>query len=113
MGKPHQPRISTLMFAACTAAIGYIFGTLSSQDDRGWQAFASDAVAQADREAEQRGVKRTPSGVLVPDKDDGTKKSTAALPVKALAERDVYYPGTEELKPNEMRVTACGTGMPH
>lgn len=34
-------------------------------------------------------------------------------PVKALAERDVYYPGTEDLKPDEMRVTACGTGMPN
>jgi len=26
--------------------------------------------------------------------------------------RDVYYPGTEEIKPDEMRVIACGTGMP-
>ncbi|MHC4959454.1 MAG: guanitoxin biosynthesis MBL fold metallo-hydrolase GntH [Planctomycetota bacterium] len=25
---------------------------------------------------------------------------------------DVYYPGTEELAPDEMRVVACGTGMP-
>jgi len=32
-------------------------------------------------------------------------------PVKA-RERDVYYPNTEDLKPNEMRVIACGTGMP-
>ncbi|MGI9402135.1 MAG: hypothetical protein ACR2O0_12830, partial [Rhizobiaceae bacterium] len=34
-------------------------------------------------------------------------------PVKALAEREVYYPGTEDIKPDEMRVTACGTGMPN
>jgi len=27
-------------------------------------------------------------------------------------ERDAYYPGTETLAPNEMRVVACGTGMP-
>ena len=33
-------------------------------------------------------------------------------PVKALKERDVYYPGTEDLKPDEMRVIALGTGMP-
>jgi ribonuclease Z len=33
-------------------------------------------------------------------------------PVKALKERDVYYPGTEDLKPEEMRVIALGTGMP-
>ena len=31
---------------------------------------------------------------------------------KALDDRDVYYPGTEELAPDEMRVIACGTGMP-
>ena len=34
-------------------------------------------------------------------------------PVKALEDRDVYYPGTENLAPDEMRVTACGTGMPN
>lgn len=27
-------------------------------------------------------------------------------------ERDVYYPNTEDLAPDEMRVVACGTGMP-
>jgi ribonuclease Z len=27
--------------------------------------------------------------------------------------RDAYYPGTEELGPNEMRLTALGTGMPN
>ena len=26
--------------------------------------------------------------------------------------RDVYYPNSEDLAPDEMRVTACGTGMP-
>ena len=34
-------------------------------------------------------------------------------PVRALSDRDVYYPGTEDLGPDEMRVTACGTGMPN
>jgi len=34
-------------------------------------------------------------------------------PVKALSEREVYYPGTEDLAPDEMRVVACGTGMPN
>ena len=38
---------------------------------------------------------------------------STASPVKALAEREVYYPGTEDLSPDEMRVTACGTGMPN
>ncbi len=36
-----------------------------------------------------------------------------ASPTRALAEQDVYYPGTEDLDPDEMRVIACGTGMPN
>jgi len=36
----------------------------------------------------------------------------APSPVEPLAEHDVYYPGTEAIGPDEMRVTACGTGMP-
>ena len=32
---------------------------------------------------------------------------------KAMSDRDVYYPATEDLKPDEMRVVACGTGMPN
>ena len=38
---------------------------------------------------------------------------SSASPTKALTERDVYYPGSENLAPDEMRVTACGTGMPN
>jgi len=34
-------------------------------------------------------------------------------PVAALSDRDVYYPGSEDLAPDEMRVIACGTGMPN
>ena len=33
-------------------------------------------------------------------------------PTAAAPDRYVYYPGTEELNPDEMRVVACGTGMP-
>lgn len=33
--------------------------------------------------------------------------------VKALPERDVYYPGSEDLQSDEMRIIACGTGMPN
>ena len=33
-------------------------------------------------------------------------------PTSAAPERYVYYPGTEALGPDEMRVIACGTGMP-
>ncbi|MGI9373433.1 MAG: guanitoxin biosynthesis MBL fold metallo-hydrolase GntH [Hyphomicrobiales bacterium] len=33
-------------------------------------------------------------------------------PTEPYPVRGVYYPGTEALKPDEMRVIACGTGMP-
>ena len=33
-------------------------------------------------------------------------------PVKATKDLNVYYPGTEDLAPDEIRVTACGSGMP-
>jgi ribonuclease Z len=33
-------------------------------------------------------------------------------PTGTAPDRYVYYPGTEELLPDEMRVTACGTGLP-
>jgi ribonuclease Z len=44
---------------------------------------------------------------------DGSQAQAELPAVKALTERDVYYPGTEDLAPDEMRVTACGTGMPN
>ncbi len=33
-------------------------------------------------------------------------------PTKRLTKVDVYYPGTEDIAPNEMRIVALGTGMP-
>ena len=35
-----------------------------------------------------------------------------ASPIRALTDRDVYFPGTENLGRNEMRIVALGTGMP-
>ena len=44
--------------------------------------------------------------------DAAKDKKPTFSPVKALSHRDVYYPGTEDLKPDEMRIVACGTGQP-
>ena len=33
-------------------------------------------------------------------------------PTGTAPERYVYYPGTEALIPDEIRITACGTGLP-
>jgi ribonuclease Z len=46
--------------------------------------------------------------------DSPAPASTAAPnPNAAIPDRDVYYPGSEDLGPDEMRVVACGTGMPN
>ena len=38
---------------------------------------------------------------------------TPLPPVKATQNRDAYFPGTEDLGPNEMRVISLGTAMPY
>lgn len=38
--------------------------------------------------------------------------SSGLSPVKAMPARDAYFPGTEDLGPNEMRVISLGTAMP-
>ena len=43
----------------------------------------------------------------------GAEAEAGSSPIKALPEREVFYPGTEDLAPDEMRVVACGTGMPN
>jgi len=49
-------------------------------------------------------------------KDAWAKSATPSTgewsPTKPRPTHDVYYPGTEALAPDEMRVIACGTGMP-
>ncbi|MCK5101547.1 MAG: MBL fold metallo-hydrolase, partial [Cyclobacteriaceae bacterium] len=40
-------------------------------------------------------------------------KDEVQSPVKANPNRDTYYPMTEDLKPDEMRITSLGTGMPN
>jgi len=43
---------------------------------------------------------------------DSEETSSGVSPTKASTNRGVYYPGTEELAADEMRVIACGSGMP-
>ena len=46
------------------------------------------------------------------DVDVHMKEVSAASPTEPVADLDVYYPGTERLNPDEMRIVALGTGMP-
>ncbi len=56
---------------------------------------------------------RTGEGLTIAKEAIAGQMKSSASPVKALKERDVYYPGSEDLAPDEMRVVACGTGMPN
>ena len=56
---------------------------------------------------------RTGEGLTITKEAIAAQMKSSASPVKALEERDVYYPGSEDLAPDEMRVIACGTGMPN
>jgi ribonuclease Z len=72
---------------------------------------------QSDAESEQPTEQQEPaatSAEAAPEQDQA-KADTGATgkysPVKARA-RDFYAPNTEDLGPDEMRLIACGTGMP-
>ena len=58
------------------------------------------------------GVSSQPDGMLATAIASSHDANAGPSPVRALTERDVYYPGTEDLGPDEMRVVALGTGMP-
>jgi ribonuclease Z len=53
-------------------------------------------------------------GSLIATADAGSKQSKPKEwdPTKRYPQRDVYFPGMEDLGRDEMRVIACGTGMP-
>ncbi len=91
------PPVLTVAFIA--GIIGYILGCTRSQRE-------SDSLAKAAQQDQTE---------LKADVQPSAEESNApaASPVTATPDRDVYYPGSEDLAPDEMRVTACGTGMPN
>lgn len=56
---------------------------------------------------------RTGEGLTIVKEAFAAQSKSSTSPTKALTERDAYYPGSENLASDEMRVTACGTGMPN
>ena len=78
------------VMALLLVAIGYWLGQSAGPSGDSFPAIISSAQAQNSQPAEDE--------LLV-------------SPTEA-REHDVYYPNSESLKPDEMRVIACGTGMP-
>jgi ribonuclease Z len=95
---------SVLVVALIAGLIGYIIGCTREQRDRDAQAQAEDTTTPDDI-----GQKADPSAGGQPVATGA--QSPTYSPVKARA-RDFYTPNSEDLGPNEMRLVACGTGMP-
>ncbi len=85
-----------LVVAFVAGLFGYIIGCTREQQNQDAQAQAQDTPKDDD-----------PTSPAAADTGPAKKYS----PVKARA-RDFYAPNTEDLGPNEMRLLACGTGMP-
>ncbi len=83
MFKKKYTAFSLITATAAAALIGCIVGQSGMRDD-----VPTPALAQAEEQP-------------------------MASPTGALPSREVYYPGSEDLRPDEMRVVACGTGMPN
>ena len=77
-------RVITLLAVTSAAFMLYTWGNLDGRAGRGSQIVATSIAA-----------------VSLPE----------ASPVKA-RDRDFYVPNSEDIRPNEMRLIACGTGMP-
>ena len=87
-----------VIVALIAGIVGYILGC--SQSERENQSLASAAQAESPADAE-------PAGLTV-----SSSKTVAWSPTKPSPKHGVYYPGTEELDPDEIRAVACGSGMP-
>ncbi len=53
------------------------------------------------------------SGSVARAQGNASAAADVPSPVGALDDRDVYYPGSESLAPDEMRVVCLGSGMPN
>ena len=89
-----KTRIQSLSGIAVVLAIGVAIG-FSLQNDHGPEFAAAAEAAPAPVQPSESKPQAAPT----------------YSPIKARA-RDFYAPNSEDLGPNEMRLIACGTGMP-
>ncbi len=91
-----------VIVALMAGVVGYMLGSTNS--DRAKQSKA--------RAAQVNAVARNDQPSKEPDQTDQDGGAAAKYsPVKARV-RDFYTPNSEDLGPDEMRLIACGTGMP-
>ncbi len=90
-GRSPKTSWTVLLIAGAAGIIGWTVGRGSHE--LGTQANAAPQITQS-------------AGVVM------AGAMAQASPTRALTDRDVYFPGTENLGRNEMRIVALGTGMP-
>ena len=98
MTRIKQAGMPVLMVILVAGIVGYVLGSSGSGEEG--QSLVSAVHGESPGAAAS--VRESATG-----KQIGTWSPTKPYPT-----HEVYYPGTEELKPDEMRVIACGTGMP-
>jgi ribonuclease Z len=93
------------MFAIAAALSGYLLGCTPVEREPAPQTPAEPEAAQ------EQTATSNPVGEQAENAPGDAEAAGPYSPVKARA-RDFYAPNTEDLGPDEMRLIACGTGMP-
>ncbi len=89
-----RSRFGILGLLLMGVAMGYVIARTSTPS------LSSADANEADKTKENQANKKETS-------------ASAASPVKPLVQRNVYYPGSEAIAPDEMRIVCCGSGMPN
>ncbi len=86
-------RSTTRLGVAAILGVGFVLGYLA---------------ARGSSVSETKAAPLDPANSATVDRTEVEQQAA----IGAVNPRDMYFPGTEELGPNEMRIIACGTGMP-
>jgi ribonuclease Z len=87
---------------------GHKGGFVNTQAKRRWTILVGMSVVAALAHTAGRLDQKTGGATAFASTDsDALVRATRALP-----ERDAYFPNSEDLGPEEMRIISCGTGMP-
>ena len=102
MSRSSKTRFGVLSVLGVGFVLGYVVACSNTQPTESVEAGQDDNTKANE---EPNSSKKLPS-------DGNSDANSKSSPVKPVANRGVYYPGTEELKPDEMRVICIGSGMP-
>jgi ribonuclease Z len=92
-----------LIVALIAGLVGYIFGCTSEQRERDAQGNTQETTTNDDDQKADPSAGEQPAAT--------SPETPTYSPVKSRA-RDFYSPNSEDLRPDEIRLIACGTGMP-